>query len=376
LLKDCVCGECNTRVFSKLETKVLRSSPIAISRLFLQSRTRDRGSKTGAPSLQPMVSYFQDEGSKILLEQELEGGGKPVVLPQLSLAPPNILSLVAANLDVARAFMAKVTSALSDEVTVVEKVREGFEARFDLLILVWRDDAYAVLGREPATKPPGTEVIWFEQAIRPITAPDDFLLPPRIYQRARGQLVCRGREYDVVPMLLTVFRHNLAAVSIPDEAPVQTASQPGVHQRINFDMEAHDRFLAKTGLNLCAKLLFARHPAFDRVREYARTGEGAIYKVRPENMGPISSAFGPGLPRHHVLMLLPAPGENDPKTCIVLVAQFYGGSVEAIRLAEFAGPVPTLSEAIVIVVDYEGHVIRRMTVNECNAFAATISDAA
>ena len=86
LLGGCVCGECN-RVFSKLETKVLRSSPIAIARLFLQPQTRHRGSKTGAPSLQPAVSYFEDEASRVLLEQELEAGGRPAILPQLSLYP-------------------------------------------------------------------------------------------------------------------------------------------------------------------------------------------------------------------------------------------------------------------------------------------------
>ena len=113
--------------------------------------------------------------------------------------------------------MAKLTSALSEDVKMVEKVREEFETRFDLLRLVWRDDAYAVASRESATKAPCPEVIWFERAIRPVTAHDGFLLPPRFYQRARGQLVCRARDYDVVPMLLTLFRHNPAAVSISDE---------------------------------------------------------------------------------------------------------------------------------------------------------------
>jgi hypothetical protein len=53
LLNDCVCRVCNTDIFSKLETKFLRSSPVALARLFLQPRTRDKGSKTGVPSVQP-----------------------------------------------------------------------------------------------------------------------------------------------------------------------------------------------------------------------------------------------------------------------------------------------------------------------------------
>lgn len=52
LLKGVVCAVCNTKVFSPLETKVMRSSPLAMARLFLQSRSRDRGAKTAAPSIQ------------------------------------------------------------------------------------------------------------------------------------------------------------------------------------------------------------------------------------------------------------------------------------------------------------------------------------
>ena len=52
LLTDCVCDVCNTEIFSKLETKFLRASPVAIARLFLQPRTRNQSGKTGAPSVQ------------------------------------------------------------------------------------------------------------------------------------------------------------------------------------------------------------------------------------------------------------------------------------------------------------------------------------
>jgi hypothetical protein len=38
LLDDLVCGVCNTNIFSKLETKFLRSSAAAWARLFLQEK--------------------------------------------------------------------------------------------------------------------------------------------------------------------------------------------------------------------------------------------------------------------------------------------------------------------------------------------------
>ena len=84
--------------------------------------------------------------------------------------------------------------------------------------------------------------------------------------------------------------------------------------------------------------------------------------------------FGPVLPGHHVLMLMPTPGEYDTKACIVPLTRFYGGPVEAIRLAEFDGPAAMLTETIVIVVNYENHVIQRMTPGEYEAFADRVGD--
>jgi hypothetical protein len=49
----------------------------------------------------------------------------------------------------AAAFLSELQKALSDEVTLIEKSREGFEVAYETTPLIWKDDAYA-LG-EPAT---------------------------------------------------------------------------------------------------------------------------------------------------------------------------------------------------------------------------------
>jgi hypothetical protein len=46
LLTDCVCGDCNTKVFAPLEQKVFRTSPIGVARIFMQTATRN-----GPPTL-------------------------------------------------------------------------------------------------------------------------------------------------------------------------------------------------------------------------------------------------------------------------------------------------------------------------------------
>jgi hypothetical protein len=342
LLKNCVCGHCNTNVFSKIEAKVLRASPIAIARLFLQSRTRDGGT----PSIQTQVSFFEEEQSKLLLEQELRAGGQPVVLQQLLFVPPSELVLVGVDIEAAKAFMRTLTAALSDDFLLVEKVREGNEARYYLTRLVWQDDFYVATSREGANKPPATEVIWFEPAVRPVTTAEDFTLPPRVYQRTTGQVVCRSNERDDATLLLTIFRMNLATLAIPDRFPLQATRAPRIHLGLSADfLKPHDRFLVKTGINLCAYLFgadFVRDPAFDRARRYTRTGDGAVYKVPDERAAAFQHVFGPPFEHHHVLMLWPGPGKAHEKACAVLLSRFYGGPIESTRLAEFDGPAPKL----------------------------------
>jgi hypothetical protein len=371
LLKDCVCGACNTGVFSKLETKVLKSSPIALARLFLQSRTRD---KTAAPSIQPKASYFEDHRSKLLLEQDLGAGGAVTVLPQVLLVPPNVLAVAGPDLAEISSFMASC-QALPDRLLIVEKVRDGFEVRFDNLEVAWRDDAYVEVGRTSGAKPPKSDIVWFETAIRPATAPADYLLPPRLFKRQGGQIVCRAHDVAHVGTILGIIRSN---ASIPaDTVPTGTNATPDVHLHLVVDLEAHDRFLAKTGINLCAHLLGAdvvRDPAFDRVRDYARTGAGKIYMVPPDQITAITNSFGPPPPGHHVLILMPSEGKHDPTRCIVLLARLYGGPINAVRLAEFAGAVPKLSEPIVVVVNYDKHQIRRMSLQEYAIFLAGLDD--
>jgi hypothetical protein len=128
LLKDCVCRVCNTDIFSKLETKVLRSSPVAIARLFLQPRTRNQGSKTGVPSVQANLSFVPDPASGILLEGLLETGGQIKVLPQLLVVDAEQAATTGPDAESLRTFLAELRAAIAGDVTLIEKKREGFES--------------------------------------------------------------------------------------------------------------------------------------------------------------------------------------------------------------------------------------------------------
>jgi hypothetical protein len=364
LLKGCVCAVCNTTIFSPLETRVLRSSPIAWARLFLQPHTRDRGSSTGTPSVQPGLSYYYEPGSGLLLEQELAAGGVPIILPQIIPQSPNMLGIFARDVDGARELQTDLTTALADELVLIEKKPQSGSAKptFTLTGLTWTDGRYSAGEAKSARQPPKNGV-WIEPLEKPATAPAEALLPARVYRRTAGQLVCRSPDVTVAALLLSALRDHLNEVVVPDHVPQQADTAPGVHQRMRFDLTAYDRVLTKIGVNLCAKLLgpeYVRQPEFDTAKHYARTGEGAVLKIRPDEAQRFE-VFKSPYPNHHILALLPCAGQQPGAFGIVFCARFYDGQVEAIRLADFSGPVPGLSSPAVILVDYVHQQITRLS---------------
>ena len=116
LLKECVCAVCNTDIFSKLETKFLRTSPVALARLFLQPWTRD---KTSVPSVQPKTSYVAEPTTGILLEAEAVAehrlavvvgiGTNVVAAPEGTPTPATSLKALGVNISAEELF-----AALSD----------------------------------------------------------------------------------------------------------------------------------------------------------------------------------------------------------------------------------------------------------------------
>jgi hypothetical protein len=364
LLEGCVCSICNTKIFSPLETKVLRSSPLAWARLFLQPHTRNRRSSAGTPSVQPGLSFYYESTSRVLLEQDLTAGGQSVILPQIIPRPPDRLDVVARDVPAAREFKAALESVLVDEVMLIEKrVQPGTEKpTFMLTALTWAEGRYSTGEPKEARQPP-KDGVWIEPLEKPATAPAEALLPARVYQRTAGQFVCRSPDVAVAALLLSALRDHLHEVVVPDDVPQQADAAPGVHQRLRYDLAAYDRVLTKIGVNLCAKLLgpeYVRQREFDTAKHYARTGEGAVLKMRPDEAQRFE-VFKSPYPNHHILALLPCAGQQPGAFGIVFCTRFYDGQVEAIRIADFSGPVPGLSSSAIILVDYVHHQIARLS---------------
>lgn len=367
LLKDVVCEVCNTGVFSPLETKVMRASPLSIPRLFMQSRSRNRGAKTAAPTIQASVSYFDDPETGLLLEQELGSKGQSRILPQIVLDHLGQLGITADTVPAATALVDELAS-LDDLLTICVKRREGSGVHFDLTPLTWQDGRYLVGTAISQQKAP-SGAIWLEPLVRPATD-STALLTLRLFQRANGPLVCRADSVDGAARLLTLIRINRAALIVSPDTPVVTTEAPGLHIREVVDPAAYDRVLTKIGVNLCAHLFGAdavRTPAFDSARAYARTGTGIARQLPPE----ITQALTDCLPRlvdHHLFVVTVQPPDAGCPGRVMVRMQFYGGPVDAFIIAEGHTGLPDCPDPIYVVVDYEANAISRFSSDELAGF--------
>ncbi len=346
----------------------MRSSPLAIARLFLQSRSRNRGGRTTAPSIQAPVSYFDDPETGLLLEQELRGRGQPTVFPQVIVVPPNQMTVTATDVPAANKLVDELGS-LPDLVTICVKERDGPEVRFHLTPLTWRDNRYSVSEAIGQAKAP-RDAIWLEPLERPATNPGA-TLTPRVFRRTKGPLVCRAGSVEDAARLLTFIRLNHSDLVVPSGTPATSTETPGIHIRQSMDVAAYDRVLTKIGVNLCAHLFgigAVRTSAFDAARNYARTGAGGVRRWPIELAKSHTDRF-PRLPNHHVMVVMVNPPSAGQAGHVAVLMQFYGGLADALIVAKGDTGIPNCPDPIFVVVDYEANVISIFSVEEFAIFA-------
>jgi hypothetical protein len=135
LLVDMVCRHCNTDVFGNLEREVLRSSPIAISRAFMQPHGRKRGKHTTAPGIQAKHKQMAIASG---YPDEIDFGQhhKPVVLPQLKMIGEKGFESAAASLDELRSFLASLLTLFQEAYVIcIRKRGPEHELRFEAITM-------------------------------------------------------------------------------------------------------------------------------------------------------------------------------------------------------------------------------------------------
>ncbi len=369
LLKAAVCGDCNTKTFSPLEAKVMRASPLAMARLFFQTRSRNRGARTRAPSIQARVSYFDDPDTGLFLEQELGSGGRPMILPQIIVTPPGQMTVTAADVPSANRLVEEMGS-LADRLTICAKSRDGPDIRFYLTILAWRQESYTV-GETAGQSDAPRDAIWLEPLERPATDSIS-ILTPRVFRRKNGSLTCRAASVADAARLLTALRTGHADLAVPAGTPGLITGTPRIHLGQLMDAAAYNRVLTKIAFNLCAHLFgldAVRTSAFDAARIYARTGTGGVKQWQAE-AAKVFADHIPRLPSHHLLLVrLVPPGAGQAGQVVVLM-QFYGGPIHALIVAEGRSGLPACPDPILVVVDYEANLIGKLSGEALTIFAA------
>lgn len=157
LLRDVVCKECNTTIFSPLELAFLRRSPTALGRIFMQSEGRKRGGKGDAPKL--------DAHSKVLVspegyttEIELTAHGRPIVLPQLILVADDRCSPTGTDFDGLNIFISDARALLGTTVISASRIDSFNGPNFNLAHLTWDGTKYIELEKSESSKLPNPHV--------------------------------------------------------------------------------------------------------------------------------------------------------------------------------------------------------------------------
>lgn len=347
LLKGLVCGVCNTKTFSPLETQLMRNSPYALARLYQQATGRGKGGKALPPEFAHDRCDLVDPVSGHVSEAEMGPGGVPTTLGQLQILGDELSLGGTDGLQIAE-FLAGLPALLADTARIISKISS---TEFEVTEFTWDGSNYEQAGTSSLPKPPAG--IWLDSLIGSQGKP---IGKPRLYKRSKGQYVLRLIEPADAAVFLSGARRQLPMLQarvIPDASSI---SQPGLLVGMKMDPQAIFRAMVKIGVNLACHEYgeqVVRSPSFDRIREIVLTGKEGV----PVNdIPPIREIFQHDKRPVHVAMLYPQM--TDRGMVLLFLLRLYGGAMQIFLLSEDA-TLPAGSTPVVFVVHYREHRIER-----------------
>lgn len=356
MLRDLVCAECNTCVFSGMEARFMRGSIEGFARVCLQPRGRNRRKRSRAP-------LFRAESIRVVLpngakaEAEVRGGGQVVILPQFFF-DDGFLQAECSSAAVLREFV-KVLGRIfaSDLLSLVTK-SQTVKAP-DYLTANFHWDGTRYIHTETISMPsPPIACVWREALQR--DDPDE--KSPRIYRRGEGQVVFRPHMGMLDPEFLTILRRNLpalvaAAANAGAGAPLPSAP---VAVSMKQTIGLRERVLAKIGVNLAAYAYggtYIRHECFAQIKSSVLHAtpdvvctDHAVDQLGAEDF--LRKVFAAIPPDRHVGILTTFGGPGGTIDLMFCV-RLYGGMLTTIRLAQDV-PVPP-DQPQFLLVDYREH---------------------
>lgn len=330
LLKGVVCAHCNTNVFAPLEREVLRSSPLAIARSFMQPTSRKRGKRTSTPKLDAQMKVMIDEDG-YPAEVELGQHGQPITSPQLiMISLTELKSKAVCEEDLATLADDLARMMEQPELICVRKTNSATR-RFE--ISTYRRDCQHFAESAPSQhldKPP-KGALWLTD--NPLGR--DQPCPLANLHRANENLVLKLGNIELASALTFFYLVSQQIELNGNESKV--VRNPLVSVRMSVRIGATERVIAKIGLNILAFHLgadFVGQAGFNETKRAILTGTPALrmHSVEaPEHKQLL--AFAP--PDHHGFLLTCVP-LYDGRLHVVLTCLLYGtysmmdlGTVEA-----------------------------------------------
>jgi len=360
LLIDSVCKNCNTGIFSKLELSLMRRSPTGLGRQFMQTKTRDKGSRTSRPKIETKSHFILDESGRFL-EAEYDNNGAEVVLAQCIIEGKKIFYTAhdAHNL---KKLYSELSKALETPTTDLIIKRKDDAISYQVITYEWKNDEYRLISDSVFPKPPTTG-IWLE--ISPKKQP---AASPRFYQRLTGQLNLRtGPEADHAPLLRSMRRTLPSMKSKQGEATLCSIDQPIIQIEMIIDIDGTERALAKIGVNFLAHTFgknFIARPEFESIKKSILTGvpELPFSSFGDESEDLLIELFG-SVPKHcHCAMLIGIPSESG--SCdIYFNVKLYNTVAHKVLLAKSL-PLTDLFTPIYFLINYEDNIIKKMSMLE------------
>lgn len=359
LLVDMVCRRCNTDVFGCLEREVLRSSPIAVGRAFLQPHGRKRGKHTSAPGIQAQHKQMANASG---YPDEVDFGphAKPIVLPQLKMIGEKEFESSAASLDELRSFVKSLSSLLQGaQVICIRKRGPEHELRYEAITMLRSSKTFTLADGSSFQAKPPRGGLWLERSDEARTG--DVTPAATIFKNLNGEIVLKTSSTRIEDAL-NFFACAVEQFSF-DVQVTKDIENPIVSVGMTVTIGVVERVIAKIGINLLAYYLgrdYVTDPGFRQVKGSILTGSPRLGGHIVED-ATITAILNAAPDNHHVFFLSKV---NQPggRAAIIMIAKLYGAT-QSISLALDA-PVPHLPLPVFFLVDYVNHEVTQRSLVE------------
>ncbi|MFN3688247.1 hypothetical protein [Salinarimonas sp.] len=298
IIRDKVCATCNTDVFSRFEARVLKSSIIAIPRMFSLGLRPRRTGKRPQRNFAFTKNSVVDTTSGRNLKIEIGRGGTPEILPQIW-TDGNSYEINGKDRNEIYALLYRVREFTDGLFSIASRALDADERKlFQVYGFKHQRSKLESFGAETVSSLP-SEYAWLDRI-----EPQAKTVPSVIYMRRDRVLVGEFPSAEAYAAeLITLSYSTISEEIAAQDAHSQVLENPRVSLTVSTDFRDLDRMLVKISLNTIYHL-FAVAPERLRgdVANYVLTGDGQyLFSPIPHNSLP---SFEITARRHQHLVLI------------------------------------------------------------------------